>query len=134
MRGLLLWVTGGLRLFPVGIGAEPMTTASIRAQEAEITIVSWTHRKGALALDVKTWFIPIGRITALALVELFVISAFGVLKKKPCSYPLKWTAPCWSIFQREPGFFHQRIVCFIDHPLQGRLIVDVVGNAVLPHR
>ena len=33
---------------------------------------------------------------------------------------------------KKTGFFHQRIVCFVNHPRQDRLFVDVVGTAVLP--
>ena len=35
---------------------------------------------------------------------------------------------------RKPGFFHQRIVCFVDYPLQDRLTLDVIANAVMPHK
>ncbi len=34
-----------------------------------------------------------------------------------------------QIRPREPGRFHQRIVCFVDHPQQDRLTLDVVGIA-----
>ncbi len=30
---------------------------------------------------------------------------------------------------RKPGRFHQRIVCFVNHPLQDRLTLDIVGQA-----
>ncbi len=38
-------------------------------------------------------------------------------------------------FQVRPhktGFFHQRIVCFVNHTHQRRFVLDVVANAVLP--
>ena len=39
-----------------------------------------------------------------------------------------------NVRPRKPGLFHQRIVCFVDHPHQDRLTLDVIANAVLPHR
>lgn len=29
-----------------------------------------------------------------------------------------------------PGFFHQRVICFVDHPEQDRVIIDIVANAI----
>ena len=39
-----------------------------------------------------------------------------------------------NVRPRKPGLFHQRIVCFVDHPHQDRLTLDVIANAVMPHR
>jgi hypothetical protein len=37
-----------------------------------------------------------------------------------------------NVRPRKPGLFHQRIVCFVDHPQQDRLTLDVIANAVIP--
>ncbi len=39
-----------------------------------------------------------------------------------------------NVRPRKPGLFHQRIVCFVDHPQQDRLTLDVIANAVMPQR
>lgn len=59
-------------------------------------------------------------------------TCLGIAGELPVVAPRSEARLTINVRPRNPGHFHQRVVCFVDHPDQGRVILDILGTAVLP--